>query len=102
MIETTDVDTENNNVTDKKVNTFVAITKRKIERVKTFASQMTSKLPPVVQKVLKSPITKVGLIGAAIAGVAHHSGYKKGSNDGFIKGYGRGVKDTVETHYRHQ
>ena len=96
MIETADVDTENNNVTDKKVNTFVAITKRKIERVKTFASQMTSKFPPVVQKVLKSPITKVGLIGAAIAGVAHHSGYNKGEDAGFNKGYDRGVKDAMD------
>ena len=95
------IETGSNDTVGKKVDSFVAIAKRKIERVKTFASQMTSKLPPVVQKVLKSPITKVGLIGAAIAGVAHHSGYKKGSNDGFIKGYGRGVKDTVDTHYAH-
>ena len=57
---------------------------------------MTSKLPPVVQKVLKSPITKVGLIGAAVAGIAHHSGYNKGEDAGFNKGYDRGVKDTVD------
>ena len=89
------IETGSNDTVGKKVDSFVAIAKRKIERVKTFASQMTSKLPPVVQKVLKSPITKVGLIGAAIASIAHHGGYLKGSGEGYMKGYDAAVKNNM-------
>ena len=94
------IETGSNDTIGKKVDSFVAIAKRKIERVKTFASQMTSKLPPVVQKVLKSPITKVGILGVAIASIAHHSGYQKGSGEGFMKGYGSAVKDTMDYNNR--